>query len=161
MNIRRALASEAPALSALAFESKAHWGYSAAQMGLWRKALTISGSEIECSETFTVEDNGTLLGFCSLHRKAKTLKIEHFWVAPKHLRKGVGRVLMAACVDLAGRSGAERIEIDSDPHAEGFYLACGATRVGAVPAPIDGQPQRERPQLLLVTRSEHREKEPT
>jgi hypothetical protein len=41
--------------------------------------------------------------------------------------------------------------IDADPHAEAFYRACGALRIGGVAAPIDGQPQRVRPQLVLST----------
>jgi hypothetical protein len=43
--------------------------------------------------------------------------------------------------------------IDSDPNAEPFYLACGAERTGAIPAPIAGQPARVRPQLVVRIRA--------
>ena len=54
-----------------------------------------------------------------------------------------------------GKVSAERqdngtLHIDADPHAERFYLACGALRVGAVPAPLEGEPQRVRPQMALA-----------
>jgi hypothetical protein len=45
--------------------------------------------------------------------------------------------------------GASGLLIDADPNAELFYIACGATRFGEIPAPITGQPDRVRPQLEL------------
>lgn len=45
--------------------------------------------------------------------------------------------------------GAVEITVDSDPNAEAFYLACGASRRGKVPAPIAGEPHRVRPQLAF------------
>ena len=45
--------------------------------------------------------------------------------------------------------GLREIVIDADPNAENFYVHCGATVTGVVPAPIEGQPGRTRPQLRL------------
>jgi hypothetical protein len=39
--------------------------------------------------------------------------------------------------------------IESDPYAESFYRSLGAERVGLVPAPMPGAPDRTLPLLVL------------
>ncbi|MGH6612363.1 MAG: GNAT family N-acetyltransferase, partial [Burkholderiaceae bacterium] len=73
------------------------------------------------------------------------------WVLPRYARQGFGRVMLDHARQLASMNGARSIAIDADPNAEPFYLACGARRQGEVAAPIDGQPHRIRPQLVLDT----------
>jgi glycosidase len=51
----------------------------------------------------------------------------------------------------ARQSGIEVLHIDSDPNALGFYRSLGAQEVAAVPAPIENEPKRVRPQLRLPT----------
>ena len=46
MRIRKATSTDAPALSALALRSKAHWGYSAELLSLWSEELEISADFI-------------------------------------------------------------------------------------------------------------------
>ena len=52
--------------------------------------------------------------------------------------RGLGRELFHHAVETAGGVGARRLEIDSDPHAEEFYLRMGARRIGQVPADVEG-----------------------
>jgi predicted N-acetyltransferase YhbS len=51
-------------------------------------------------------------------------------VEPGRLRAGVGRALLARAAAAARALGAERLQIQGDPHATGFYVACGARPVG-------------------------------
>ena len=78
--------------------------------------------------------------------------LEHFWVLPGQMGKGVGRALLVYARGLAAAGGANRISIDADPYAERFYRACGANTVDIKAAPIPGMPQRVRPQMLLATK---------
>ncbi|HSG41414.1 MAG TPA: GNAT family N-acetyltransferase [Thermoanaerobaculia bacterium] len=152
MLIRRALEHEAGALSAIAMAAKAHWPYTASQLEAWRDDLTISAELIASSPTYVAELEGEIGGFYSLVHEGETWSLEHLWVAPDQMRRGLGRALLSHAMDFAARNGAASIAIDADPYAEPFYIACGAGRVGAITAPIEGHPDRERPQLLLVTR---------
>ena len=77
-------------------------------------------------------------------------ELEHLWVHPDWLRRGIGRALLARAMEAAAEKGEAALLIDADPHAEAFYLAAGAQRVGAVAAPIAGQPDRVLPRLLLA-----------
>jgi len=62
----------------------------------------------------------------------------------------IGRELLNHALARAAQGGASEVTVDADPNAESFYLACGGTRRGEVPAPIPGQPERVRPQLEFV-----------
>jgi len=47
---------------------------------------------------------------------------------------GVGSRLFGAAVETARNSGANRLEIEADPHAEGWYRDRGAERIGETPS---------------------------
>ena len=151
MQIRRAQAGESALLSRIAFESKSHWPYTAAQLALWRKDLSITEDSIARHPVWVAQGEGAVAdGFFVLLPAPQHWVLEHFWVRPAAMGQGVGKALLAHAARLAQQGGATALCIDSDPHAEAFYLACGAQRVGAVPAPVPGEPGRVRPQMLLA-----------
>jgi GNAT superfamily N-acetyltransferase len=152
MLIRRAVEHEASALSAIAMAAKAYWPYTPSQLKAWRDDLTVSAELIASSPTYIAELEGEIGGFYSLVNESETWSLEHLWVAPSHMRRGLGRALLSHAMDVAARNGAASIAIDADPYAEAFYIACGARRVGVIAAPVEGDPARQRPQLLLATR---------
>lgn len=149
MRIRGALPGDAEALTALAFEAKRHWGYADEAMASWREALRVKPEQLAAGRAFVAELEGGIAGFSLLSGSASRPALEHLFVAPRCMRRGVGRVLLAHALEAASRMGASTVSVDADPNAESFYLAHGATRMGEVPAPIQGQPARVRPQLAL------------
>jgi GNAT superfamily N-acetyltransferase len=129
-SIRRACGRDAAALTDLALRSKAVWGYDAAFIDACRDELRLSPDEVERHPTYLLEDRGQPLGHYQLRLRALTADVWHFFVAPNAIRRGVGRRLWAHLEDTARVAGALRLEVDSDPHAEGFYVAMGMRRVG-------------------------------
>lgn len=152
LQLRKAEAPDAPALSELAFRSKAYWGYAPAQLEAWREDLTLSPSWVSLHPTYVAETGGRIAGFFALFAEHGSWKLEHFWVAPEAMGQGVGRSMLAHVMTVAKEVGARELIIDSDPNAEGFYQACGAVRIGSIPAPIEGAPHRELPVLRLTVR---------
>ena len=150
LTFRKAEASDAPALSELAFRSKAHWGYSPAQLEAWRDDLTLSPLWMSLHPTHIAEIGSQIAGFFSLLAEHSEWKLEHFWVSPEAMGQGVGRSMLAHAVAIAKQVGASELIIDSDPNSEGFYQAYGAVRIGSLPAPIEGAPHRELPVLRLA-----------
>lgn len=149
MEIREAATSEAGTLSALALQAKAHWGYSGETLESWKDQLEISPSDVASKPTYVGAISGNIIGFYSLVPSERAWELDNLWVAPQLMRRGVGRALLAHALELAFRGGASSVIVDADPNAESFYLSCGATRYGEVPAPIPGQPNRVRPQLAF------------
>ena len=153
MEIREAAASEAGTLSALAFEAKAHWGYSREILESWKDQLAFSISVVASRPTYIAAIRGEIVGFYSLVPSEHAWELDHLWVAPQFTRRGIGRALMTHALKVAFESGAISVTVDSDPNAEPFYLSLGATRCGEIPAPIPGQPSRVRPQLAFNGRA--------
>ncbi|MEO8104529.1 MAG: GNAT family N-acetyltransferase [Betaproteobacteria bacterium] len=149
MQIRGARDNEAAELSELVIASKRHRGYVAAQMEAWRADLTITAEMLTANPAFVAELEDRVAGFYAMVSAHGEWELVHCWVLPEFMNRGVGRAMLAHARDLAATAGAAFIAIDSDPNAEPFYLACGATRTGVKAAPIAGQPDRVRPQLVL------------
>ena len=145
--IRPAVPADAPLLASIALAAKASWGYSRAQMEIWRAELSPSKESVITHPTFLCERAGEAAGFYQLKLLDGIADLDHLWVHPDHMRKGIGRRLFLDALRIARERGMHAVRIDSDPNAELFYVACGATRVGLTAAPIDGQPDRTRPQF--------------
>jgi molybdenum cofactor cytidylyltransferase len=149
VEIREAAPSEAAALSSLALEAKAHWGYSRETLESWKGQLEISSADVASRPTYVGSVGGAVVGFYSLVPSGTTWELDNLWVAPQFMNQGMGRALLAHALEVAFRCGASSVTVDADPNAESFYLSCGAIRYGEVPAPITGQPNRVRPQLAF------------
>lgn len=153
MHIRRATVEDCAQLSALALRAKAHWGYAREQLQAWRPELEIAAETIPAHPAFVGEIDRCVIGFYQLVPAGTTWVLDSLWVAPEWMRLGHGRALVAHALAIAAQGGATAVLIDADPNAEPFYLACGATRVGEVAAPIAGHAGRIRPQLVLAARA--------
>ncbi len=138
--IRKARPDEAAALSALASESKAHWGYSAEALAKWRPELNITPEDILRHPTFVAAAGERVVGFYMLHL-GPPQTIEHLWVHPGSLRRGVGTLLIRHAL-APDREGRGAIRVVSDPHAAGFYEHHGGIRTDSVSAPLPGVPDR-------------------
>jgi len=150
VNIRAARIDEASSLTRLCIRSKAGWGYDRAFMTQSLPALTVERTQVEAGDVWVAEDdNGTLVGVAALcrHDDSDTLEVDKLFVAPEHLRRGAGRLLMARLVEEARQRGAKRLVILSDPHAAAFYARVGARRLGD--APSDTIPGRTLPLYVL------------
>lgn len=144
--IERAIPDKAEELSRISFESKSHWGYPSEWMAAWTEALRIDRDQIATHATFVARQDNELLGFYLLQNDGEKAVLEHLWVRPSQIGKGLGRLLFVHAVEQARTRGAKFIEIESDPNAEGFYHRQGARRVGTVNATVAGCP-REVPVL--------------
>ena len=128
--IRRATPGDAAALSVLALSSKAVWGYDATFMAACREELTITPDGIAGRPTWVLKEQGAILGFYQLRIAGGMADVAQFFIAPCSLRGGLGRRLWAHLEAQARAAGCTRLEVDSDPHAEGFYRAMGMIRSG-------------------------------
>lgn len=132
----------------LAFRSKAVWGYDRAFMERCRAELTIADDQIRARPVYVWIESGRVLGFYALRLEDGLVEIDHLWVAPEALRRGIGRALWRHLRQEAIRLGAARIGVSADPNAEGFYLRLGFSRVGTRPS--GSIPGRSLPYLELV-----------
>ena len=147
--IRRADRTDAAALTIIAHAAKRHWNYPAAWIRMWREQLTVTPAYVDEHRVFVVEIDGTVGGFYALTGTGPVIELDHLWVDPGCIGEGLGRRLLEHALAEASRGGAQRIEIDSDPHAETFYEHLGARRIGKTAAPVEGDAARYLPRMVL------------
>ncbi len=149
LKIRLARATEAVAVTSLAFRSKASNGYDPAFMAACRAELTFDAESFAEGETWLCEDRaGRVLGFFDLRCEAGTAEVHALFVEPERKGFGVGRALWARLEARAAALGAGRIGVDSDPAAVPFYLRMGMAPAGK--APWGSIPGRQLPRLIKV-----------
>lgn len=148
IRLSRAAPSQAEELTRLALGAKKYWKYPDAWIEQWRAQLTVSSEYIESNEVYVAENGGRVIGFLGL-KLGEVARLEHLWIAPEMIGRGVGQILFRHAVELARRSGQAAIEIDADPNAEGFYLKMGARRVATIRSEVAGT-ARETPRLAFT-----------
>jgi GNAT superfamily N-acetyltransferase len=129
--IRRAHPAEAGALSALALRSKAHWGYDAEFLTACRDDLTLTAEDVATSTVYVIDGENSLSGFYRLLLQDDGVaELDALFVEPAAMGQGIGRRLWRHAVATAATLMCSEIVLQSDPQAEGFYLAMGAQRAG-------------------------------
>lgn len=127
ITIREAFPHQAADLSHVALKAKGHWGYSSEQLDLWRtEFLTVSPEYIKANRVWVASvDKPQPVGFAALERRGGEAILEHLWVLPDYIGKGVGKRLF-----LHVAATVPRFVFTSDPHADGFYQKMGAHKIG-------------------------------
>lgn len=131
--IRPADPEEAAKLTELALRSKAHWGYSKAFIAACREELTVEASEIRAGSTqyYVCALGQCIVGYFAIEpTTTNDYELDALFVDPQHIGQGFGRKLMDCARKVALERGATGLLIQGDPHAESFYIAAGAVKVG-------------------------------
>lgn len=134
--IRRARPDEAEVLSELAFRSKAFWGYDETFMASCRDELTVTPEALEKRSYYLLQMEGQIAGFYNLLEAPEGVYLHNLFIAPEFIGQGIGKQLWAHMVREAKALSYPVILIESDPHAEPFYLSRGAKRVRSVPSSV-------------------------
>ena len=150
--IVRAKAEDADALTEIAHVAKRHWGYPERWIKAWRDILTMRPEFITSNVTYCATEGGHAVGFYVLTTESDGMHLDHLWIRPPAMGRGIGRRLFEHAVGQAGDLGFQDIRIEADPNAEGFYRRMGAKRVGANVTELEGKP-RELPLLIYQIES--------
>jgi GNAT superfamily N-acetyltransferase len=141
--VRRCTAADADVLTEIAHGAKRHWGYPEAYIRLWAGDLTLTPEFVVRHPVYAAVDGATILGVYALAPEEAgeggEFEVEHLWVVPEAMGRGVGRMLFEHACTVARERGARTLRIVSDPNAEGFYLRMGARRTGTHPSTPAGR----------------------
>jgi GNAT superfamily N-acetyltransferase len=137
--IRPARPEEAPGLTRVARAAKRHWRYPEDWMRLWRDALVVTPEFVRRHPVSCAARGASLVGFYALAGTGAMRELEHLWVLPAHIGRGLGTRLLRHAVAALRADGAHALRIAADPNAEGFYLRMGARRVGEWPSTPRGR----------------------
>ncbi|MBL1079646.1 GNAT family N-acetyltransferase [Nocardia sp. 2] len=130
MSIRLGRPEEAAELTELVMRSKAHWGYPAEFLERVRPELTLHPEQVVPHRTLVAEVEGRAAGLATVVGEPDHGELDLLFVDPWAMGRGVGRDLLLEAAERARAEGFTRLDIESDPRAETFYLHLGAVRVG-------------------------------
>ncbi len=132
--IRHAWPDEGPALSELALEAKAHWGYDREFLELCREELTITRERIARERIRVAEVNGKVAGFASVAVGIGKADLCDLFVHPDYIGRGVGQILANDTLLYICRHGIPLVQVEADPNATDFYARQGFIQCGEVPS---------------------------
>ncbi len=134
VRVRRLSEDEAQALrgelTALVVRSKASWGYDddfMARFAATSVTRELVGERRACLVAVAMDRP---VGVAVVDDESTRAWLEDLWVEPEYFGRGVGRALWDAALQVAREWDRAILELESDPNAEGFYLAMGARRTG-------------------------------
>lgn len=148
--IRPASASDCEALTALSFASKRYWNYPDSYYETWKNELTVTPEYVKSSIVFVAQRDNNITGYFSITEVKddfhtgivlieKGFWLEHLFIAPEYIRKGIGAKLMDFAVTWCRGNGIKSLRIFSDPNATGFYEKFGAKLLYESPSSIVGR----------------------
>ena len=124
--IRSALISERQALEALQLRASLNNPGDREALLAQPDAIGVPLEQIDAGQVFVAEVAGSLAGFAViLPKEDRTSELDALFVEPRLWRRGIGRKLIDHCAETARTSGASALYVVGNPHAEGFYRACG------------------------------------
>jgi GNAT superfamily N-acetyltransferase len=90
------------------------------------EAIVLPIEQIMAGDVFVAELDGGLAGFAAvLTRSDGGAELDALFVEPHLWKRGVGRQLVEHAAAVARARAAGFLHVIGNPHAEGFYLACG------------------------------------
>ena len=141
ITIRCAKPEDAETLSQIAIAAKGHWNYPNHWMELWTPQLTFGPAYFEQNETWVAESDGMVVAFFTLQDRNGKSWIEDILVLPAHMGRGIGNQLFQHAVGVARQRKYQTLQLESDPHAVGFYERMGLRKIGERQYELDGQPR--------------------
>ncbi len=157
--IRQAKTTDSESLTKISFESKGYWNYPNEFFDTWSKELTITPEYIKNNDVHIFENEGVIIGYYSIIELKEDIEIsgiklkkgywlDHMFIEPQSIRKGIGTKLFNHMLDRRNKRGITELGILADPNAKEFYEKMGCKYQGEYPSSIAN---RTTPWLLLKT----------
>lgn len=84
-------------------------------------------------------DQGNTAGFYSVVNSQGDVYLDHMFLRPSFMRKGVGTALIIDMISNMRENGIKVVKVYVDPNAEGFYIKMGAKLEKWVESSIKGR----------------------
>jgi len=96
-------------------------------------AIALPVEHITHGHVFVAERDRVVLGFAAvLPRPDGDAELDALFVEPGLWKQGVGRRLIDHCAGVARGRRSQLLHVVGNPHAEGFYVACGFRTTGTI-----------------------------
>jgi GNAT superfamily N-acetyltransferase len=126
VRIRRALPGEGERLREIATVAKGHWGYDPVMVAEWTATLDLTPARLREAEVHVAEVDGRAVAWAEILPPQDGVGVlEHLWVEPEWIGRGLGSQLFRLAARRARELGAATMEWEAEPNALGFYGKMG------------------------------------
>ena len=141
MRLIKAKPSDHKSLSYITKKSKAYWGYPAKLLKSWNDVLTITPDYIVKNVVWKLSNKDEDMAYYSLIKGAKktTVVLDYFFILPKYIGKGYGKMLLEDVFKTSFQLGYKEITLKADPNASLFYLKNGFKVYGKEATSVKGR----------------------
>lgn len=139
LTFRRARPEDAETLTEIAIAANRHWGDPDARIQKRTPLLTFTPQKIGEADIFAAGADDELAAFYRFFLRQPRATLEDLWVRPDFMEKGIGRALFHRALRRGRSPGAKILEVESDPHAPGFYEKMGMHQAGKRLPDVDDQ----------------------
>lgn len=96
-------------------------------------AIELPPEQIAAGHVFVADRDDAIAGFAAVvPRDTAEMDLDALFVEPHLWGQGIGRLLIDYCVDVSRREQKTALHVIGNPHAAGFYRACGFELHGKV-----------------------------
>jgi GNAT superfamily N-acetyltransferase len=132
ITIRHAGQQEREALMALQWRASLANENDRQALLLHPDAVDLPLAQIAARQVLVADLGGSVAGFAAiLPRDDGDIDLDGLFVEPDLWKAGVGRALVDHCSRVGRRMGARALHVVGNPHALGFYQACGFEVTGS------------------------------
>lgn len=133
LSIRLAVPGEEQILEEL--WSRSSWANEGDREALLAQPVTptVRTADITDERVFVAERQEKILGFATVEPLENgDCEMTALFVDPDVWRGGIGKLLVTRCCVATKSQGGKHLQVVGNPHAEGFYAACGFESLGTV-----------------------------
>lgn len=128
VEIQKAESIDAPRLSDISLSAKKHWNYPEEWLSAWSNELKVTPKYIAAHAVFKLIKQEEIIGFCSIKKDGPRYEVDHLWILPAYMGKGLGKRLLDTALDARCPRGA-KIRVYADPNAQEFYEKQGFEKI--------------------------------
>jgi GNAT superfamily N-acetyltransferase len=139
--LRPATHADCDRLRELLAAAKGWWGYDAGVVAQWAASIDIQAT-LRDQDVWVAQGGGRVLAWAGLLPPRDAVAVlDHLWVDPAAMGRGIGSALFREAAQRAAQLGAQRMEWEAEPNAIGFYRRMGGRllreTVGGWGRPLD------------------------
>jgi len=124
MKFRPAEIKDIEVLNQISLASKRYWNYPEEWIQRWKDDLSIKESDLVDLLIRVVTINDEVKGFCAIRKGDSYYEVEHLWLLPETIGKGMGKILLSTSLESLMHQDLP-ILVEADPNAEAFYKKQG------------------------------------
>jgi GNAT superfamily N-acetyltransferase len=126
-------------LNAIAFASEGFWCHSEEMMEVFKKEYKLTKKYLKNNKVFNMMLNDEIIGFYAFNMTELIPALEYFYLNPKYIGKGFGRILWNEVIKFCKDNKIKKFNFVAGPEVKDYYLKMGAKITQTLTSKLDNE----------------------